>query len=241
MTRKKSLKTALLMSGISMLLCSAMLAGTTFAWFSDTATSGENTIVAGNLHVQLQYDSDSAAENEEDWKDASAQKLFKEDFTWEPGAMLISTPFRVKNTGDLALDYTISINAEDVVAEGTERKLSEVILMRVVTLSTLTESGYQLQEDPDANRPEVWEACATEATLTGKLEANEASDALVVVLYWLPHGEATDNLYNVADPEGNPLLSITYSVSVLAKQAVSESEKDSVGTDYDKDATYPEA
>ena len=55
MSSKKSTKRALLMSVISMLLCLAMLTGTTFAWFTDSVKSGMNKIVAGNLDVELQY------------------------------------------------------------------------------------------------------------------------------------------------------------------------------------------
>ena len=43
----KSKKSALLMSFTSLLLCFAMLVGSTFAWFTDTATTGVNKIVAG--------------------------------------------------------------------------------------------------------------------------------------------------------------------------------------------------
>ena len=39
------------MSVISMLMCCAMLIGTTFEWFTDTVTSGKNIIKAGNLDV----------------------------------------------------------------------------------------------------------------------------------------------------------------------------------------------
>ena len=49
----KSKKSALLMSFTSLLLCFAMLAGSTFAWFTDTATTGVNKIVAGTLKVDI--------------------------------------------------------------------------------------------------------------------------------------------------------------------------------------------
>ena len=49
----KSKKSALLLSFTSLLLCFAMLVGSTFAWFTDTATTGVNKIQAGNLDVEL--------------------------------------------------------------------------------------------------------------------------------------------------------------------------------------------
>ena len=50
----KSKKSALLLSFTSLLLCFAMLAGSIFAWFTDTATTGVNKIVAGKLDVGLE-------------------------------------------------------------------------------------------------------------------------------------------------------------------------------------------
>ena len=47
-------KKALMMSIFSMVLCMAMLMGTTFAWFTDTAGTGVNIVKAGNLDVELQ-------------------------------------------------------------------------------------------------------------------------------------------------------------------------------------------
>ena len=49
MTSSKNTKRALLASVLSVVLCCAMLVGSTFAWFTDSVTSGGNQIVAGNL------------------------------------------------------------------------------------------------------------------------------------------------------------------------------------------------
>ena len=49
----KSKKSALLLSFTSLLLCFAMLVGSTFAWFTDTATTGVNKIQSGTLDVGL--------------------------------------------------------------------------------------------------------------------------------------------------------------------------------------------
>ena len=47
MTNRKSTKRALLGSVMAMVLCLAMLVGATFAWFTDTASTGVNKIQAG--------------------------------------------------------------------------------------------------------------------------------------------------------------------------------------------------
>ena len=55
MTKTRSTKRALLTSGLVLIMCITMLIGTTFAWFTDSVTSGRNQIVAGNLDVELEY------------------------------------------------------------------------------------------------------------------------------------------------------------------------------------------
>lgn len=49
----KNTKRALVTSALAMLVCVAMLIGSTFAWFTDTATTGVNKIVSGNLKVDI--------------------------------------------------------------------------------------------------------------------------------------------------------------------------------------------
>ena len=54
MSKTKTTKRALLSSVLAMLLCVTMLIGTTFAWFTDTASTAVNKIQAGNLDVALE-------------------------------------------------------------------------------------------------------------------------------------------------------------------------------------------
>ena len=75
----KSTKRALLTSALAMVVCLAMLVGSTFAWFTDTATTGVNKIVSGNLKVGLEY------WNGEKYTDATNISLFSEETKWEPG------------------------------------------------------------------------------------------------------------------------------------------------------------
>ena len=53
MTNKTVTKRALTTSALAILACIAMLIGTTFAWFTDTASTAVNKIVAGNLDVDI--------------------------------------------------------------------------------------------------------------------------------------------------------------------------------------------
>ena len=49
MTNKTVTKRALTTSALAILTCIAMLIGSTFAWFTDTASTAVNKIVSGTL------------------------------------------------------------------------------------------------------------------------------------------------------------------------------------------------
>ena len=131
MTNRKSTKRALLGSVMAMVLCLAMLVGATFAWFTDTASTGVNKIQAGNLDVQLQYATAwDEKGNVTSWADAQGKQLeFKkaagaenEAILWEPGCTYKLPELRVVNKGNLALKYKVAITGINGSA-----KLNEVI------------------------------------------------------------------------------------------------------------------
>ena len=111
MNNRKATKRALLTSVMALVMCVVMLVGTTFAWFTDTATANVNTIKAGNLKVQLQV-----KENDQ-WVDAKGKTLQfvkaaagkDQKVLWEPGAEYKLPELKVVNNGSLKLKYTIAI------------------------------------------------------------------------------------------------------------------------------------
>ena len=134
MNNKRATKRALLTSVTALVMCVVMLVGTTFAWFTDTASTGVNKIVAGNLDVALEmknpdYNSTDSASKE--WISAEGKTLqFKkaagapanEQVLWEPGCRYELPQLRVVNKGNLALKYKIQITG----IQG-DAKLNEVI------------------------------------------------------------------------------------------------------------------
>ena len=112
MTNRKSTKRALLGSVMAMVLCLAMLVGATFAWFTDTASTGVNKIQAGKLDVALEM-KDAAGR----WVSAEGKTLDfvkaadakGEAILWEPGCTYTLPELRVVNNGNLALKYMIKI------------------------------------------------------------------------------------------------------------------------------------
>ena len=53
MANKNATKHALLTSALAVFMCIAMLVGTTFAWFTDSASTAVNKIQAGTLDIKL--------------------------------------------------------------------------------------------------------------------------------------------------------------------------------------------
>ena len=125
MTSSNSTKRALISSTLAILMCVAMLIGTTFAWFTDTASTGVNKIQSGKLDVALEMSTDGT-----NWESAEGKTLtFKtkdnraaDQILWEPGCTYELPQLRVVNKGNLALKYKIQITG----IQG-DAKLNEVI------------------------------------------------------------------------------------------------------------------
>lgn len=140
--RRRNARNSLLGSVLLMLLSCAMLLGTTFAWFSDTTTSGAATIQAGNLKVGLEY-AKQPGPNETNqtlkWETLSGTtqaNLFSGNQLFEPGYTGI-VYFRVKNEGSLALKYTYTISVTENklgVPQNTSETNNTIDLTKYITL-----------------------------------------------------------------------------------------------------------
>ena len=209
MNTKKATKRALLTSVMALVMCVVMLVGTTFAWFTDTASTAVNKIQAGNLDIELQM-----KDNDGKWVNAEGKILpFLVEgeipaegtkILWEPGCTYFVTQIRVLNKGNLAVKFEYVPEALGVTG-----KLAEVLEFRA---KTFDEAG---NENPDINiEPEV-------------LEPGEASPAWSFGYHML---ETAGNEYQNATATG-------MCVTVLATQA--SYEKDSIDENYDAQAEYP--
>ena len=135
MNNKRATKRALLTSVMALVMCVVMLVGTTFAWFTDTASTGVNKIQAGNLKVDIVKSENGGSIKGESMsfvnKDGSA------DILWEPGVTFRTPGFKIKNDGNLALKYKLALNG----VTGSS-KLLEVIRFSVVTAGT-TDNSFE--------------------------------------------------------------------------------------------------
>ena len=112
MKTRSTSKRALLTSVLSIALCLSMLIGTTFAWFTDTASTSVNKIQAGKLDVALEMkDGDTWVSAEgKTLNFVKAQGHADEEILWEPGATYELPELRVVNNGNLALKYKVIIS-----------------------------------------------------------------------------------------------------------------------------------
>ena len=209
MTQTKT-KKALLMSVLSMVLCVAMLVGMTFAWFTDTASTGVNKIVAGNLKVGLEYATEwDDAGNPTAWADAKGKTLqFKtadnrtDNILWEPGCTYKLPELRVVNKGNLALKYKVAITGIT-----GDQKLAEVIDWKYNDAEIATSENMVICNDIELIRGE-----GIPFTISAHMQ------------------ETANNDYQKLSIDG-------IAITVVATQLASEF--DSIGNDYDKDAEYP--
>ncbi|MBS6474913.1 MAG: SipW-dependent-type signal peptide-containing protein [Clostridiales bacterium] len=258
MSKQNSAKRTLIYSIFSLLICVSMLAGTTFAWFNDSVSTGLNTIVAGNLDIQLEYKTGVDAEGEPIWEPVDPNtSLFKpaegENATlWEPGHTEY-VQLRIRNAGTLALKYKLTANIYANASGGSEKSYTSVEKNASGTNAKFKVSQYlvfnKIEGAADVHtREELWisdrdiEKNAMGATglsaVNGtdiKLDNSHKTDVFTLAVYmptWVDN--AANQLTSARDSEGAPTIYI--SLSLFATQ-VSE-ESDGFGTDYDKDALY---
>lgn len=147
MSNKKTTKYALLSSVMAMVLSVAMLMGTTFAWFTDTASTAVNKIQAGTLDVGLEMFNDGGTT----WENAEGETLEfikapgqeNEPVLWEPGCTYELPQLRVVNKGNLALKYKLIITGIN-----GDAKLNEAIEWTIDGLAVDTE--YRLAAGADS-------------------------------------------------------------------------------------------
>ena len=211
MTSSKSTKRALISGALAILMCAAMLIGTTFAWFTDTASTGVNKIVSGNLKVDIiRAESDSHIEMLNFTKAAMTDAEAGAEILWEPGCRYLTEGFRIANKGNLALTWKAQVNKGTTAANEGNFNLLDVIDFYLVTSKDANDMGTALDE------------------FSGNLTAGAKSD-----VYYIK-GVMKTTAGN--DYQGLTLNGIT--ITVYATQDTVES--DSFNNTYDADAKEDE-
>ena len=236
MNNKRATKRALLTSVMALVMCVVMLAGTTFAWFTDTASTGVNKIQAGNLDIEVKYTLDG-----DNWNDLDeATDIFQKGL-WEPGHTEV-VALKFKNNGNLALKYSINMNIVDETV-GINKSEQEYKLSDYLKVKTLSQEASQIGDIcigmafSARNDGLGYTATANfkDATVLDHdlfLAPGEVGNYLIMKVY-MP--ETVGNEANAISTE--KAASIRFGLNVVATQV--PYEKDSFGNTYDKDATYP--
>ncbi len=226
-------KKSLLASGLSLAVSAALLAGSTFAWFTDSVTNKGNKIQAGNLKIgayAYDLDMDGTGDSftiegvnggEEFTFEAAPQDLKTDDDTpiisetlWEPGKSSAKL-LQVKNEGTLAAEIKLSFE--------TSGELTNALWFDFVKVENGGAVTGNFEKRPMNTLSAV--AQALELPIINK------GDTLQFILVYGMYEEA-GNEYKEKD--------FTADVTILAKQYTYE--EDGFGSsDYDEKAKYPAA
>ena len=230
MSNKKATKRALLTSILAICLCLVMLIGSTFAWFTDTASTGVNKIVAGNLdvdivaaepvegkYVSLTGEGSKLAWTQKASENANPTPVGEGSPLWEPGASFLTQGFKIKNAGNLALKWKAEINKDNIVdGKAVNTAKDGKSLLDVIDFYIM--KGTELK---DENKVKIED-------FVGNLEANTTS----LDTYYI--------MGTMQTTAGNDYQNLTLdgiTITVYATQMASEF--DSFNNQYDKDAQYP--
>jgi len=224
MKEKRVTKKAILASLLSVAVCTSMLIGTSYAWFTDSAVSSGNVIKSGKLDIEFQvYD-----EEAQDYVNVNGP-IFTYD-KWEPGFVAWKN-VKVTNVGNLALKYTLQFTGANL-----DNKLAEVIDVYYAPAEQLAPEprpGFENGGvDPGALQ-EYYKGTLADV-FNGEVDAIDdnllpgESDSATVVL----------RMQTTAGNEYQNQTIGEFGMSVVATQYTYE--VDSFDKDYDADAALPQ-
>ena len=211
----KSTKRALISSALAILMCAAMLIGTTFAWFTDTASTGVNKIQAGNLDIELQM-----KDNDGKWVTAEGKTLSflvngkipaeETQILWEPGCTYALPELRIVNNGNLALKYKVVVSGFQGSA-----KLNKVInwTMKLDGADFIMGSEHSLAaKNNDTVDFDIFTISGTMDKNAGNEYQNESIDGISINVYATQdtvENDSFDNQYD-KDADGTPQFDTWY-------------------------------
>ena len=226
MTNLKHTKKALLSSIIALVLCFAMLLGTTYAWFTDSATSSGNKIQAGTLDVDLYLWTSETVSSEITDESApifgvNTKALNDTNTLWEPGKTQ-TVYLSIKNNGNLDLKYKVALDVKNPAGGQNLYEVMEYAITPDAKYGDVSGwSGNGTKVVPGLNDTKVNSEFVNDVALRA---GEEHFFALSIHM-----DELAGNTYKSG--------SVEFDIKVLAGQLASEF--DSFGNSYDKLASYP--
>lgn len=214
---KSNVKIAsIVVNTLAIVVISAILIGSTFAWFTDSAVSSGNKIQSGTLKVDLEL-----LDRENGWVSlkSSNDPIFNSD-VWEPGYTDIKI-LKIENEGTLALQWKAKLV--------TEKQLSELAdVIDVYVLPSSTELSY-----PDDRSLDGYTKVGTLAEFIDTVETTTKGTLLAGEVAYL--GIALQMNPNAGNEYQGLSLGGSIDVMIVATQVSSES--DGFNSGYDQEAS----
>ena len=218
---QKATKRALLTSVMALVMCVVMLVGTTFAWFTDTASTAVNKIVAGNLKVDIVNEAGKESIQNSGLSFVSADEVTKgEAILWEPNCTYLTEGFQIKNAGNLALKWKVEINKDEVTNGKVGSETTPIkSLLEVIDFSIVDADGNTVDIDSFTGHILPADGSDTNTGLSGVYKIKAHMDANA----------------------GNDYQNLTLEGITITVYATQDTvEKDSFDDQYDKNAQYPD-
>jgi predicted ribosomally synthesized peptide with SipW-like signal peptide len=247
---RSAAKKTLFASAAALSLSTLLFAGTTYAWFTDSVSSGVSTVKSGNLDIVLEVRNSKGEWVEVD----NTVDVFNPDGTastdlWEPGHTQTAY-LRVRNNGSLSLKYDLdlvasatkynnvyndSTNLADHIVYGIQTSDSEITeyTSREAALQAVADGTVAIKTTAENTASVTGTARLMSSSL---LKPSDGYEYLAVVAY-MPNTVGNEANWDSAD--GTDAPSITYQLFLSAGQT--EDEEDSFGSNYDKSAVLTRA
>ena len=212
MNNKRATKRALLTSVMALVMCVVMLVGTTFAWFTDTASTGVNKIVAGNLKVDIV---DKEGNNHLDTLNftKAAGAPDGEQLLWEPGCRYVTEGFRIANKGKLALKWKAQVNKGTTAANEGNFDLLDVIDFYLVRSKDANDMGTALDEFSGnltaGAKSDVYYIKGVMQTTAGNDYQNLTLDGITITVVATQDTVENDSFDNTYDQDAEYPISVT--------------------------------
>ncbi len=237
MNTDKITKKSLLMSGMTLLISVALLASTTFAWFTDSINNSGNTIEAGELQIEVKgwkLNSKRAGWDGPIMQANFDEKHLIEETDWKGGdygAIML----KVKNSGSVAAKISLDIDIDGGLSGALWYSLQTLTAKEGAQGPKMLE---MLRYDDETDRPGTG--------TKGPVSMSEIGDVLTEPITVYPSGSGEDyyvfylleyGMYTDID-ESYAGEEITMDISIDAAQAPDEA--DGFGNPkYDEDAVLP--
>ena len=114
MLRYKLKKQTLLIAVLAILLCLVCLAGATLALFTNDLKDGTIGVITTSGNIEVDIVDTSPEENSLKGKVLQFQTTKEQkDILFEPGAVYCTQGFRIKNTGNVRINFLLTVSEDD--------------------------------------------------------------------------------------------------------------------------------